>query len=1057
MLDSMSKSKALSTSFVFKTLCAFVLLCSSVSTLAQTRISGSIKDETGAAVPGATVSVNGTSIGAMSDLGGNYTISGVASDAVLTFSCIGYKAQEISVGGRSVINVVLAEDAELIDEVVVVGYGTQKKEDISGAVAYVGGDVLENRPIANIGEGLQGVIPNLQITQGSFRLGSGSNYNVRGTNSLNGGSPLILVDGVVMDPNLVNPNDIESVTVLKDAAASAIYGARAAYGVILMTTKKGKEGKPVVSFNAQLSTGTPTYAPHELDSWTYVNYMNLISRNAGGANFFDDRLMTYVKNYYFDPENNPDYFYDPNIETDGYYKFCGNTDWVDVIIKNSTMQQYGANLRGGTDKTKYYASYGYMDQKGFLKGYDDKYNRHTFTMDVTSDVASWITVGAKAKYTHTYKDTPVQNSWKLTTMSETFPLLPIYLPESENYPSHSYAVHANWDNPLAALSGGSSKTWINDIWLTGNVVLRPAKGWTINADYTFNAYGQNLQNAVQKIYEYKPDGSYWLYPHTSTNAAESQNNNDYYRALNVYTDYTISLGKNNFKAMVGYNQEVKTTSWYKAKRKELIDNEKPIIDLATGEMSVGGNQSSWAVQGVFARLNYNFDEKYYLEMNGRYDGSSRFAKGQRFDFFPSVSAAWRIAKEKFMDSVDWIDELKLRASYGNLGNQAVGGDFPYLATYGINTSHDYILGSSKGVAISAPGLVSSAFTWETVTQWNAGLDYAFLGNRLSGGFDIYNRFTKGMLTAGQPLPGTLGTGVPQENAADLKTSGWEFLIEWKDNIGDFQYGANFVLSDSRTFITKFNNPTKQIGQHYVGEELGEIWGFTADGLFQSQSEIDNAADMTAINGTPRNTGDVHFLDIDGDNKVTYGNNTVDNPGDRKIIGNSSPRFQYGLNLNVAWKGFDFTVFFQGIGKRDIFPTGKYFGASGEWDLPLRDNLNFYREADDFFEANTTNAVLPRPYLNGDHGNRTTSTLFLQDAAYLRVKQLTLGYTLPQSLLSKIRVSNARIYFTGQNLLTFTKLSKIYDPEVYNGGVVYVMDNHGYPVAKQFTFGINISF
>ena len=1055
-MKNMTFSSAASS--LLKTLCVgLVLLCSPLMSFAQTTVTGQITDEAGVAVPGATVSVSGTTNGAVSDANGKYSISGVPANAALTFSCIGYLTQEISVSNRSVINVALIEDIELIEEVVVVGYGVQKKENLSGAVAYVGGDVLENRPIASIGEGLQGVIPNLQITQGSFRLGAGANYNVRGTTSLNGGGPLILVDGVVMDPNLVNPNDIESVTVLKDAAASAIYGARAAYGVILMTTKKGKEGAPVVSFSAQVSTGMPTYLPHELDSWTYVNYMNLINRNAGGSNFFDDRLMQYTKNYYFDPENNPDWFFDPAIETDGYYKFCGNTDWADVMYKNSSMQQYGANLRGGTDKVKYYASYGYMDQKGFTKGFDDKYKRHTFTMDITSDVASWITVGAKVKYTHTDTNTPVENSWKLKTFTEVFPLLPIYLPDSENYPKGSYAVHANWDNPLASLTGGSSKTQINDMWLTGTLVLRPAKGWTINADYTYNAYGRNLQNAVQKIYEYKPDGSFWLYPHTSTNSAEQQNNNDYYNALNVYTDYTLSLGKNNFKVMVGYNQEVKTTNYFKAKRKELIDNEKPIIDLATGDMSVGGNQSSWAVQGIFARFNYNYDEKYFLEMNGRYDGTSKFAPGNRFAFFPSVSAAWRIGKEDFMESVDWLDELKIRGSYGNLGNQAVGGDFPYLATYGINTSQDYLLGGSKGVAISAPGLVSSNFTWETVTQWNAGLDYAFLGNRLSGGFDIYTRYTKGMLTSGQPLPGVLGTGVPNENAADLKTQGWEFSLEWKDNIDDFQYGAKFVLSDSRTFITRFENPTKQIGKHYVGEELGEIWGFHADGLFLSQSELDNAPDMTAINGTPRNLGDVYFKDVNGDGKVNYGDNTVDNPGDRSIIGNNSPRYQYGINLNAAWKGFDLTLFFQGVGKRDIFPNSKYFGASGEWDLALNDNLDFYREADEFWDANTTTAVLPRPYINGDHGNRTTSDLYLQNAAYLRLKQLSFGYTLPKSFLNKIKISSARVYFTGQNLLTFTKLSKIFDPEVYNGGVVYALDNGGYPVSKQYTFGINISF
>ena len=1043
--------------FVICMLCLF----SSVA-VAQITITGTVSDITGESMPGVSISLKGTGTGTMSDLDGHYSLSVPNANSALTFSFIGYVTQEITVGNKTLINVQMKEDIQSIDEVVVVGYGVQKKVNLSGAVAQVNGDVLENRPITNIGQGLQGVIPNLQITPGSNRLGGSANFNVRGETSINGGGPLILVDGVVMDPNLVNPNDIASITVLKDASSAAIYGARAAYGVVLMTTKKGQANmKPIISVNASVSTSAPTVLPKGMDSWHYANYMNLISRNAGGGDHFDARQMGYIKRYYDDPKNNPSAYYDPAIDTDeSFYKFCGNTDWMDLMYKNSAMQQYGINLRGGSDKTRYYVSYGFMSQTGVLKTYDDQYKRHTINMDITSDIFKWLTFGAKVKYTHSYQDTPSTTigwGWKFTTGNMISPLLPLYLPDSDKYPENSYAAANAFDNPFAANTGGSKTSKVNDLWVTGTVVLRPLKDLNINTEFTFNPYSWSETNTNRLVTQYKADGTTFLYPHTNPNGVQEQNSNDYYTALNIYADYTKSFSRHNFKVMLGYNQEIKTHKWAQAIRKGLIDNDFPILNLATGEQTVNGDQSSWAVQGVFGRINYDFDERYLFEVSGRYDGSSKFASGKRFALFPSFSAAWRIGKENFMSDISFLSDLKVRASYGSLGNQNVGGDFPYLASYGINTNQGYIVDGSKGVAIGAPGLVSPNFTWEKVTQWNVGLDWGFFNYRLSGSFDFYNRFTKGMLTDGQPLPGVLGASVPRENAADLKTVGWEFTLGWKDRIGDLNYSASFVLSDSQGEVTKFDNPTRQIGKHYAGEKFGEIWGFKTDGLFQTQEQLDHAPDMTALNGESRNLGDVRFRDIDGDGKVDFGDNTVNNPGDRSILGNSTPRYQYGITLGVEWKGIDFTVFFQGVGKRDWFPGGEFFGNSDQWGIPLVAAGDFWREGDEVWSENTTGALLPRPYINGDHGNRQTSDRYLQDASYLRLKQLSIGYTFPKKWISKIALNSARIYFTGQNLLTFTGLSKIYDPEVYNGGVVYLANNHEYPVSRTYSVGINVSF
>ena len=470
------------------------MLClfSSVA-VAQITITGTVSDITGESMPGVSISLKGTGTGTMSDLDGHYSLSVPNANSVLTFSFIGYVTQEITVGNKTLINVQMKEDIQSIEEVVVVGYGVQKKVNLSGAVAQVNGDVLENRPITNIGQGLQGVIPNLQITPGSNRLGGSANFNVRGETSINGGGPLILVDGVVMDPNLVNPNDIASITVLKDASSAAIYGARAAYGVVLMTTKKGQANmKPIISVNASVSTSAPTVLPKGMDSWHYANYMNLISRNAGGGDHFDARQMGYIKRYYDDPKNNPSAYYDPAIDTDeSFYKFCGNTDWMDLMYKNSAMQQYGINLRGGSDKTRYYVSYGFMSQTGVLKTYDDQYKRHTINMDITSDIFKWLTFGAKVKYTHSYQDTPSTTigwGWKFTTGNMISPLLPLYLPDSDKYPENSYAAANAFDNPFAANTGGSKTSKVNDLWVTGTVVLRPLKDLNINTEFTFNPY-----------------------------------------------------------------------------------------------------------------------------------------------------------------------------------------------------------------------------------------------------------------------------------------------------------------------------------------------------------------------------------------------------------------------------------------------------------------------------------------------------------------------------------------------------------------------------------------
>ncbi|MFV0507262.1 MAG: SusC/RagA family TonB-linked outer membrane protein [Bacteroidales bacterium] len=1022
----------------------FVLLSSAY---AQRAITGKVIDDQGLGVAGASVVQKGTVKGTITDADGNYSLT-VPEGVVLQISFMGMKTQEVTVGTQSVIDITMKPDAIGVDEVVVVGYGTQKKVNLSGAVSSVTSDVLEDRPITNLGQGLQGTIPNLQVSQ-SYAPGQGASFNIRGTTSLNGGGPLVLVDGVVQDPNLINPDDVESVSVLKDAASAAIYGARAAYGVVLITTKKGKrEQTPKANVSSSYTVTSATNLPKYADSWEYITYMNTASINAGGSNYFDQRLMDHALKYYNDPTNNSPVYYDPAIDTDGKYNYAGNTDWTDELYKNGLLKQVNASLSGGTEKTQYFMSYGYMDQDGFLESYEDTYQRHNINMNVNVDALKWMTVSGRAKYTYSLEDHPSggSNGWSGLTeyggqlKNDLRPLMPV------KHPDGNWSGQGSYTNPFAVgAEGGYDQRKVNDLWLTGAVEIRPLKDVKVNVDYTFNPYSWNKERTSRLFNEYWAEpGKYNIYPWVNPNSVALENSNDYYKALNVYADYNKSVKNHNFKVLVGYNQETKKSKWFYSKRENLIDNDLPSINLATGEDYVNGNSSSWAVQGTFFRFNYNYAEKYLVEVNGRYDVSSKFPKGDRAAFFPSVSAAWRLSEEGFWSSIKHVfSNAKLRASYGSLGNQVVSGDFPYISDYGVNTSTSYILGDDLPVSVSPGGLVSPSFTWERVNQWNVGADLGFLENKLLATIDIYRRNTIGMLVSGKPLPAILGTGVPRENAANMKTYGWEFTIGWKDQIKDFSYGVSFNIADYQSEITKFENPNGDLGSRYVGQKLNEIWGYEASGLFQSEEEIAKHSDQSKFYSGQWNPGDVKYTNQNGDNEISWGSNTLSDHGDKMIIGNSTPRYQYGMQMNSSWKGLDLSLFFQGVGKRDLWTgDGRFFGIENQWHVPMRETLDYWTE-------DNKDARLPRPYINGGHGNRQVSTLYLQDASYLRLKQLTIGYTLPKRWINGRSVDKVRLYFTGQNIFTITKLSSLYDPE--NTNLL------GYPVPKSYSFGLNITF
>lgn len=1020
---------------------------------------GVVTDTTGETVIGASVVVKGTTNGTITGLDGDFSLSGVTKGSILVVSFVGYQNTEVKWNGQP-LTIVLKEDTKVLDEVVVVGYGTQKKANLSGAVAAVDGKVLQDRPITNIGQGLQGVVPNLNITMNNGGApGATSSFNIRGNTSLNGGSPLVLVDNVQMDANLVNPDDIESISVLKDAASASIYGARAAYGVILITTKKGKKSdKPTVSLSATGYWQSPALTFHNVNSMQYLTMMDEAYQNDGGSgHYFKSQVYQYAEDYFNGKYDSPVFF---DTAYDTYkYGYCGNTDWWDELYKTSFSQIYTANISGGNDRTTYYASVSMNDQGGILKAGDDKYNKYNANVNISSNITKWLNVSAKIA--HTYTDelhptggTTAMNSTAYSGLSsysgmmkgDLSPLMPV------KHPDGHYAGQGSYTNPVAIMEqGGNAQYKQNDLWMTGAVKITPIKGLVINADYTWNFYGKSSNQHVQNFYDYTAvPGTENYYPWTNPSSVTVTNNDDYYNAFNAFAEYTFSLKeKHNFKVMVGYNQENKHKKYHYAGRKNLIDSSNPSLNLAYGDMAMNGSETHWSVNGFFARINYDYKGKYLLELNGRYDGSSKFPHGDRYAFFSSASVAWRVSEEKFWEPIrGWFDNFKLRASYGSLGNQALDerryGNFPYLATYGINTKYGALLNGTRPVAVSVPGLVSASFTWETVNQIDFGFDASFFGGRLNTSFDWYRRNTKDMLTAGQALPAVLGTSVPQENAADMKTVGWEVSLEWNDRLSNgFGYHIKGVLSDYQASITKFSNPTKLLGTHYVGEKLNEIWGYVSNGLFQSDEDA-KAADQSYLSGGSWGAGDVKYEDLNNDGKIDIGKNTLDDSGDRKIIGNSTPRYSYGITAGFDYKGFDFEMFWQGIGKRDYWLGGSQFwGFTDEWCTPLTSSLDYWTE-------DNRDAYFPRLHHYGvNGGNHQVSTRYLQNAAYLRLKNVVLGYTIPRSITEKVKISRLRVFVQGENLLTFTPLIDSYDPETLN--------NMTYPINKKISVGLNLTF
>lgn len=1005
----------------------------------QRNLQGRVTDIEGVPLSGASIHVKNTSLSTTTDANGEFLLTAVDEGAALIIKYVGYVDREIAIGNQQSITIVLEPANMALEELVIVGYGTQKKVNLTGAVSHVNSDVLENRPLSNVAQGLQGVIPNLNIDQSSGALGQSAGFNVRGFTSINGGSPLILINGVPGDINMLNPNDIQEVSVLKDAASAAIYGARGAFGVILITTKKGGEHKPKVALSMNYAVNKPTVFNEIMDSKERLEYYNIATLRQSGTPYFDSFREAAILAHYNDPSA-PSLVRDPLVAG---YRGAANIQWPRELMRTSyPMQQYNVSVSGGTDKLKYYTSLGYLNEKGIAKGFDENYDRYNLTSELSYKISDWLTISSNILVNKNDKHYPPnQNTGAFNEdvnylFSTSWPEDPIYDQEGRYY---------TWDGKINMVQflreGGYRNRDISDIWLTGRVILSPIKHTTINIDYTYNNRDTEEEDYLKDLvgYNEQPIGIYQTEPSSVNRTNERYD----YKAFNAYLNYENSFGPHAVKASVGFNQENSTVLGFSSYRENLVINTIPFLSLATGTMNVSDGKSKYALRGGFARINYNYNDRYLLEINGRYDGTSKFPHNDRFALFPSVSVGWRLDNEAFFGELkNTFNLLKIRASYGNLGNQDVTGYYPYIATFTTNQI-EYLIGNNKPLAAIAPGLVSPTLTWEVVTQTNLGLDFSILNNRLSGSIDIFRRDTKDMLTASQPLPSVLGVSEPRTNAADLKTTGFDLSIDWKQKIRNGRFSLSLVLSDYSSEITKYSNPTGLIGSYYVGKKIGTIWGLVTDGLFQSDEEA-QSVNQTNITGRKLEAGDLKFKDLDGNGKIDRGNSTLDNPGDQKIIGNSTPRYSFGIRPNLYWKGIDVTVFLQGVMKRDVnlATTDFLYQYQSQWNAQPKVGVDYWTE-------NNRDAYFPAPLITNSADVTTAQTRFLQNAAYMRLKELTIGYTLPSSITNKIKLDKIRIYLSGYNIAEMTNMIESSDPELGNSRL--------YPIHRSISFGANIQF
>lgn len=1057
----------------------------------QSIISGIVLDTMKEPIIGASIVVVGTTNGCITDLDGKFSLEVEKLPVKLQISYIGYKSQEVTVSDTRTIQIILNDDNEVLDEVVVVGYGSQKKANLTGAVASVKMDeVMGSRPLSQAADALQGTVPGLFVSSSGNAPGKSKSFQIRGAYSVGvknddgsyGGTikPLILIDNVEGDLDMINPEDIETVTVLKDAASSAIYGARAAGGVILVTTKRPKGSTTFqLNYNNNFAFASAMNLPQQAPLMEYLQAYS----DAAGDQFWTmgspsvSKWMGYLEQYKKNPSSIPTVGDGIFKDTDGAVYYLNEKNLVKNMLESSFQQTHNISMTGGTEKLRYRLSAGYIDNDGVLITDKDKYTRMNVSGFIAADITNWFSQEATFSYAHSKNMVPKSGLGAIysTRLGSFYPdgEMPEGVSEgATGLPFFTPANQIRWSNP--------AKTMYDNPRIFMKSILKPLKGLEVAFEYTFdkNIYdyhwytGSVEYTTVQGGKDTTPTNDYLQKTKRYTN----------YSSINLYGTYDFSLGQHKFKVMAGFNQEASYRETMEALSYGQAVIEVPSLGSGTSTLKATDSYNEYSVRGGFFRVNYNYQDRYLLEVNGRYDGSSKFPKDSRYGFFPSVSAGWNIAQEKFMESTqNWLGSLKLRASYGLIGNQNVPA-YSFIPTMGVNNKYNGWLSNGNYVTAitSIPSLVSSNFTWEKVGTVDFGIDFSMFSNRFTGTFDWYQRNTDGMLAPGMQLPGVVGADAPYQNTADMRTRGWEVSLNWRDQIGKVGYRLGFNLSDSQSKIMKYDSNSSFIlssqrtnvltggtytfWDFYQGKNLGEIWGYEFDGFYSVDDFTDTSSwklkeGVAGIDGYNPRPGDVKFKNLKdddrGSNIISSGDNTLDNPGDRKVIGNETPRYLYGINLGLNYQGFDLNVFMQGTGKRDkwIANTLTFPMYSDFKFIPLYEGLgNYWKPVDaangDYTAVNP-NPEFPRIY--GNYGNQGSnyrqSNKYLSDASYFRIKNVTLSYTFPKTWISKISLSQLKAFVSVENLATFSSLPKGIDPETLQWD---------YPAFRTISFGLNLT-
>lgn len=1074
--------------FIFLS-CLFV----SVAMMAQHKVTGTIVDSDGEPAIGASVIEKGNpKNGTVADVNGNYSFTVSKPSATIVVSYIGFDAQEIMVKGKNRVDVNLKSSAVNIDDVVIVGFATQKKINATGAVKTIGDEMMKDRPTVNAVQSLQGAIAGLNITNDAGGApGTSMNINIRGIGNLGDGSyssPLVLIDGMEGDLSTLNPADIENVSVLKDAAAAAVYGSRAPFGVILVTTKSGAAGRskaPDLQYSGNVRVNQPVHVPNPVDGLTFAYMMNDAYINSGGNPPFSSTHIDKIKDYMEGRSTqNTDYY--PALDT--WFKnqaLFGNTNWYDVYVKDATVStEHNLSVSGGIDKFVYRVSGNYLRQTGLFNYADELYQRFNIAGKFQYQVHKKVTVGYSIRFATDDNDKPSaldDAGLFYHNLGRRASVVPVFNSMSGEYSEDSMIP--------AVQDGGRINRRTKKLYNQGSLVIEPIKNWKIHAEVNSrierNPFSKNfnplpfhmpsgklsymlVNEGVDPKHTVNANGTYSVIPDYGETYQENAETKVNYFGNNVYTDYKLTLNDaHNFTFLLGeqteyWKRETNRTGYYYSK---YIDKDTKLYvdDPEKHEMAPTNYQEDWSSMGFFARVNYDYKYRYLLELNFRADGASRFPPDQRWGYFPSVSAGWNVAEEPILANAKekFLDMLKIRGSFGTLGNQNTTSCYPYYQQMK-DVGGSVLINGEQVNMLPVYSPYSTSLTWETIENAGVGIDFAILNSRLSGSFDWYQRTTKDMVGPSAALSALYGASAPKTNNATLRTRGWELEMKWRDRIGQFMYGIGFSLSDYKSVVTKYYNSTGQCtnasnGTYwYEGKTVGEIWGYEVQGIAKSDDEMDAhlaVADQSAL-GSKWGGGDIMYADLNGDGKVDGGSYTLDDHGDLKRLGNNTPRYAYSVTLDGQYKWFDFRIYIQGIGKRDYVFTNSapYFGIQAEWQRTLYvDHLDYFRFAGSELGANMD------PFygrLRIDGNNIKTSDRFVENAAYCRLKNVQLGFTIPFKGAAKKIIKHCRFYVSGENLLTFTSL-RIFDPEALYGSDWGA--GKAYPQYRTFSAGLDIKF